>query len=60
MEQLQLLEIEPGRAVRFELGEDLRAELITLMAEAITTVYRGIEVEDESVDEPEDSPRTCE
>jgi hypothetical protein len=57
MEQLQLFVIEPGPAVPIDLEENPRSELITLMADAMTAVYRaGIEVRNESVVEPEDSP----
>lgn len=57
MEQLLLLEIEGMQVVHVELDEDLRDELVELMAKAILAIQRARkEVDDESLAASEDSP----
>lgn len=57
MEQLLLLEIEGMQVVHVELDEDLRNELVELMAKAILAIQRTRkEVDDESLAASEDSP----
>jgi len=55
MEQLWLVGIVDEVAVRVELEEGARDELIALMARVILAVYNaGSEVHDEPMAEPED------
>lgn len=41
MEQLRLLVFETEQAVRIELDESLREELVTLMAAAIVAIHQA-------------------